>query len=456
MIAFQLTCFSDNIPDWFTTLVSSHPMLIAEILIQYASAELKAGGSFIRSIYSLNHDIRYKEIAIIAAPCLLKTFPVRARNDQLNILDNLLKAALRYIPATLRPIVRKKITQKSMDIAQKIYWHTTNVLLDSERFQAVFRQYIEKTESHVNHLCQFLFDEANWVNELSVNMIGKLIELIIPYADVEPLNKGGFLSDSRRRGYQLQNLIKRLSSLSTKEASQEIDRLLLTLDTVKNIKLQLEDARYQQKLRQRENDFSFMEPQKIAQILANKAPANTMDLASLALEVISTIENDLRTENDDGKRSFWNFETKKNTENKKNEIKRSPRNETLCRDILLGRMRTLLVAQNIDCQPEGDYHNDKRADIRLSYTAKLDLPIEIKREDNKYLWNGLHEQLINQYAIASNYGIYLVIWFGGENLPRAVDGGKKPRTPAELQARLEALLQPIDRNRIFIRVIDVS
>jgi hypothetical protein len=75
------------------------------------------------------------------------------------------------------------------------------------------------------------------------------------------------------------------------------------------------------------------------------------------------------------------------------------------------------------------------------------------------LWTSLREQLIAQYTIApraDEHGIYLVLWFGGEGMPCSTDGGKKPRSPDELQIRLEAQLNPIERLRIFVRVLDVS
>ncbi|MFT3849011.1 MAG: hypothetical protein QM739_10090 [Propionivibrio sp.] len=87
------------------------------------------------------------------------------------------------------------------------------------------------------------------------------------------------------------------------------------------------------------------------------------------------------------------------------------------------------------------------------------MPIEIKRDDNRELWRAARTQLMAQYASASKawgYGIYLVLWFGRGDLPVARDGGKKPVSAAELQSRLESLLDPEERRRIFVRVLDVS
>jgi hypothetical protein len=95
----------------------------------------------------------------------------------------------------------------------------------------------------------------------------------------------------------------------------------------------------------------------------------------------------------------------------------------------------------------------------LSYRTELDLPIEIKRDSNESLWSALRKQLIGQYAIApraNGHGIYLVLWFGGKGMPGATDEGKKPRSPEELRTRLEAQLDPTERQRIFVRVLDVS
>lgn len=113
----------------------------------------------------------------------------------------------------------------------------------------------------------------------------------------------------------------------------------------------------------------------------------------------------------------------------------------------------------IECQPEGDYANDKRADIRLSYRNEFELPVEIKRDSNESLWTALHNQLVDQYAIApraNRHGIYLVLWFGGKGIPCATSGGNKPRSPEELKSRLEEQLSPIERQRIFVRILDVS
>jgi hypothetical protein len=126
---------------------------------------------------------------------------------------------------------------------------------------------------------------------------------------------------------------------------------------------------------------------------------------------------------------------------------------------LLARLRIHLSSFGIKCDPEPEYANDKRADISVSYLNEYELPIEIKRDDNRDLWTALRRQLIGQYSIspkASGHGIYLVLWFGKNDLPAVKDGGKKPTSPEALRTRLEAQLDPEERKRIFVRVLDIG
>src|SRR5690606_29000647 len=114
----------------------------------------------------------------------------------------------------------------------------------------------------------------------------------------------------------------------------------------------------------------------------------------------------------------------------------------------------------ITADPEADHSGNKRSDIRLNYRNQFMLPLEIKRDSNDGVWTAIHKQLIDQYTRepkTGGHGIYLVLWFGEpKKIARALDGGSRPQSPEELQMRLEALLLPEQRSRIFIRVLDVS
>ncbi len=450
LVAFQLTYTSDNIPAWFSYIAENHSNIFADIFIKYVNAKLKAKSHFINGVHLLD-NVDYKKISLLVVPGLLRNFPIVIKKNQLNYLSYFLKIAFCYQRDILPAIVEMKITKKSMGIAQKIYWHATNAFLNPQKNYYALLRYIGKTEARISHLSNFLLDweDKNEIYELPANMLGKLIELMVPYAE-DNCSVWKEKSVHHLQNVITQKLITRLGRLLTLEASAELDRLL-SLPKIEKTKPLLKWVREEQKLRQRENDFSFLEPKQIAQILINKDPVNTADLASLALDVIDNVAKDLRFDNDNGILSFWNVDSY----NKPVE----PRVETSCRDLLLSRMWTLLENRGIDCQPEARYSRGTSADIRLSYRTNFEVPIEIKCDSNKELWTNLRKQLINQYSIApkaNGYGIYLVLWFDGKKIPSPTDGGKKPLSPKELKTRLEAQLHPSERQHIFIRVLDLS
>jgi hypothetical protein len=451
MIAFRLTYGADNTPAWFLHLVETRPELLADVLVDYASATFRSKSDFVDGIYALAHDPLYGAVARNAAPSLLERFPLRCRSGQLNHLEYLLKAALRHAPETLAELVAKKSVARSMDAAQKVYWLAAGMLLSPAQYEKVLWDYIGKSQARANYLSGFLserFGDPDPGYELSPRTMGKLIELLTPHAELE-WSRGGFVTDTMRRGDYVRALVRRLGAMATPEASAEVERLIAQPGLHK-LKFQLEDTRHQLQLIQREKAFRFLELADVTQILANREPTDARDLAVLALAHLDDIARNIRTDNGDHFRLFWT-ETPGNNQ---------PKQENSCRDALRLLLIQRLAPFGIDCQPEVDHFSDKRADIQLFYRNEIELPIEIKGEWNEALWNGLRKQLIGQYAIApkaAGHGIYVVLWFGGERQKATpLDGGKRPRSAAELQSRLEAQLNPVERRSIYIRVLDVS
>ncbi len=452
MFAFRLTYGADNTPEWFTHFVEERPALLAEVLTEYAVTTLKARRDFISGIYPLANDPIYSSVARLAVPAILAAFPVRAKSPLISQLGYLLKAALRYSVEQLAGLIEKKLAAKGMDVAQRVYWLTTAMLLDPPKYEPELWKYIGKSWVRANHLGAIISDRFTGLSSdyvLSAGTLGKLIELLSPHAEFERMS--GIVTDTMQRGENIRGMVTRLGALATDDAAFEIERLL-ALPALSKLRLALEGARHQLKLNQRETAFRFPPMASVAQILANRAPANAADLAAMALDYLDEIADEIRNDNDDGFRAFWNVENRKPI---------GKREENLCRDALLTRLRKRFASATfgIDCQPEVDYANDKRADIRLSCRNEFELPIEIKRDDNRSLWTALRSQLIAQYTIspkASGFGIYVVLWFGQGDLPTAKDGGKKPVSAQELQSRLAAQLDLEERRHVFVRVLDVS
>jgi len=450
MLCLGFTIARGKTSGWFLYFVEQKPGLVAEVLYEYAERAFKAQKEYIEGIYQLVDDDAYGSVAKIAVPKLLKSFPRRIKKFQMQHLECLLKSGLRYDIANMAAIIKEKVAVKTMDVPQKIYWLTAGMLIEPALYEELLWGFIGHLWQRARCVADFL--KGRMVDlqvdyRLTAQTLARLIELLTPHAEFEWPKGGGFLTDPMHLGEEIRALISKLMALGTQDSLVEVDRLL-ALSSLSKIKHQLQSGRYELIKRIREENFAFPTLEKVSQILLNKAPVNSADLTSLVLAHLDDIASEIRESNSDIFRQFWN---EKPT--------RLHKDENSCRDVILDKLKQSLRTFRLDCQPEGDYFNDKRADIRVSLMNDLELPIEIKGEWHDELWTSMNDQLTERYARAKNtggHGIYVALWFDGSLQKSPKDGGGLPKSPIELQERLSAMVPIGMQNYIHVRVIDVS
>ena len=112
----------------------------------------------------------------------------------------------------------------------------------------------------------------------------------------------------------------------------------------------------------------------------------------------------------------------------------------------------------IDAQPEGRYADDKRADIRVAYRNRFNVPVEIKKSNHRGLWTSIRDQLVEKYTRdpgCDGYGVYVVLWFGSDGVVPSPAG----TPPSSAEALKEALVRSLgasERLKLSIVVIDVA
>ena len=450
MVCFRLTDGTETPPEWFLHLVSNVPELVSKVLITYASESFKAHQEYVDGIYPLARNATFTRVARLAVPTLLLSFPTRNRSNQLNQLNSLLRAALKYEMPELPSIVAKKLKLKSLDPGQRVYFLLTGMLIDPEQYEQKFWDFVGDSWQRIQHIPDFLgkrLSDLPMDFTLSAKTFAKLIEIQTPFAEFDWPMGGGAVSQAMSLGDHVRGLIGKLTALGTTDSLEEINRLL-ELPTLEKIKRHLLSSKHEVIQRLRENTFSHPTLANVAKILSNKSPIGPADLQAIVLDCLEQIGKEIQTNNSDPFRQFW-------TEGSDNKHK----SENSCRDALLAMLRGHFEPLGIDGQPEFDYVNDKRADIRVSYRNTITVPIEIKGEWHPELWTAIQTQLIPQYTKqkeTEGFGIYLVLWVGGAEQPAARDGGKKPATSAELESRLHGLLPKEDQKRIAVRVINIT
>ncbi len=213
---------------------------------------------------------------------------------------------------------------------------------------------------------------------------------------------------------------------------------------------ELSHAQDSQRVIRRDAGYRHPDIEQACRTLNGGIPANAADLSSLLMDLLVDLARDIRKGNTDDWRQYWNVDSHGRPVD--------PRPEESCRDTLLSALRQRLP-QGVDAQPEVQYANKKRADIRVS-CGDFQVPVEIKKNRHLKLWSALRDQLIAKYTsdpATGGYGIYLVFWFGKEHTQSPPSGGR-PAGPEELSERLavEANLSAVEARKISICVVDVS
>jgi hypothetical protein len=456
LVAFRFTWGADLKAEWCTALVKTRPDLVAGVLLTYALSLLRKGRDYLHGIWQLAYDDEYAAVALAVLPDLLIGFPLRAKNRQLtNILDPLLKAALRHLdPLALVDIISARLEQGSMSAAQRVYWLACGLMLSPHAYEAALARYIGASKMRRSHLGAFIHDgerRPGFYAALPESSLALLIELLAPGSPPERPTGAYWVSPAMQTADEVRRFIDTLGANPSEAAGQQLARLLV-MPQLAPWQGRLQHAAHTQRIARRKAAFRPSGIAEICRTLANREPANAADLAALTYEHLRELGRKIRDGSTNDYRQYWEYN--------ENHQPVRPKRENDCRDILLSALIERLGRLGIDAVKEGYYADDNRADIRVSFggAAGFNVPIEIKKDSHSDLWRAMREQLIERYTRdpgADGFGIYLVLWFGGKDMPLP-QVGKKPRSAAELEERLRQTLSPEEGRRISVCVIDCA
>ncbi len=453
-LAFYFTAATDDVPDWLKTLVKRNPGLVSEMFIQYAVACLKAKKDHVSGIYQLAHDELWEGVAVRSAVPILEKYPVRGKAVQINSLDCLLKAALRYDRDRLLVLVDKKLQLASMDVMQRSHWLAVGLLLHPEIYDKMVCEFMGSSSTRISSIAGFLTTRhEKWQpdNKLSETTIGMLIQKLGGCFKPYEFSRSGSVTHEMNAADLVSGFIANLSSNETVEATHELERLL-NLPELKQWNDSLSGALYRQRKIARDTSFKQPDIFQVKKTLDGIEPANPADLMALTLDHLDDLVCQIRDGSTNDFKQYWNTNS--------HDKPISPKVEDACRDALLSDLQLRLASLDIGAIKEGYYANNKRADIKISYhgTSGFNIPIEIKRDTHSKLWSALRGQLTERYTRdpgAQGYGIYLVFWFGTGKVPPP-PYGKKPKSAAEMKEVLWNMMTEEERRLIGVCVIDCS
>ena len=450
-------------PRWLQPLLNEQPELVADILIKSISPGLRKSRDFSNRLYELVNSREYKGIAEIVTTPLLRSFPVRCTERQLPGLRFLMIAAERHCPKDMFvEMIKEKLKHTSMNVAQRVYWLAAGLISSPQCFSDSLREYVAGNKRRVMHLGTYIggrFDQLPaQLDQNYLSAIATLIRLLgavysPSFFDSEldsDAEDDGEFSWGMDISYRIDGFVNQLMENPSHKATRELEKLAMD-ETLSVWRTRLEIAIGKQKGIRREASFNHADVSSILGVLDNRQPANPADLAALTMDHLSEIATRIRNGNTSDWRQYWNVDSY-------NRVER-PKPENACRDILLSDLQQRLANLDIDALAEGNYADDKRADIRVFFGG-FNVPIEIKRSCHRNLWTAIRTQLIAKYTRnpgADGHGIYLVFWFGNhKNCLPTPDADPPPKSADELKRRLEKSLTDAEQRKISVCAIDVE
>ena len=450
---YYCTPHGDYRPKWYRRLLEARPEVVAEVQIRFAVSEFRSDSESIYKLWELAHDPEHAQVVRYASLPLLRAFPTRSKIKQLSDLDNLLWAAIQHADrVSFEELTERKLSRKSMNHAQRAHWLAAGLVVAPAIYRERLNDFVRDREKQVQQVATFFCDhqwaaryELGIPVSLEISTVKLLIRLIGSYVGPDLRWKGGFVSPAMEASRQVDTYIRHLATSPAQDASDALASLYAD-PVLERWHGELSRAQDSQRVIRRDAEYRHPTIEQVRETLNGGAPANPADLAALLVDRLQEIAMRIRTGNTDDWRQYWNEPSGQEP---------TPKHEELCRDALLSDLRQCLPP-GMDAQPEGQYANDKRADMRVA-CRDFQVPIEIKKSNHPKLWSAIRTQLIAQYTTdpaTGGYGIYLVFWFGREKCQPGPDG--RPTSAAELEERLRETLSPDEARMISVCVIDVA
>ena len=188
---------------------------------------------------------------------------------------------------------------------------------------------------------------------------------------------------------------------------------------------------------------------QLRNVVEEGPPTTGADLQAVLLDALDEAQARLQGDPLDWYRNFFHPDGPRKVGRHKD--------EEPCRDALLQMLDSRLTG--ITMRPEDHAADDKRVDIVAEISPHLIVPIEVKGQWNRELWTAADAQLDHLYVNdrRAERGIYLVLWFGGDQTLRSPPNGMpKPTTPDELKQALETTSKAVGSGRVAVFVLDLT
>lgn len=213
-VAFRYTELGND-QDWFKALLEARPAVVANVLIEHATMLLKAKKDQIGGVYQLAHSEEYASVARFAVVPLLRAYPIRATKKQASgVLDDLLKAALRYLnDDEMKRLVNEKLDIPKLDAAQRINWLVAGLVIAPGEYEGILAAFVGKRPARIQRLASFFSDRFDrWVirDAMPESSLAYLVRTCAPICSPDRPQGAHWVSPAMHTAEFVQMLVNRL------------------------------------------------------------------------------------------------------------------------------------------------------------------------------------------------------------------------------------------------------
>ena len=407
--------------------------------------QLVCGNEYVFELDRLTRDIRFAPLAGRLAVEWLTTFP----DMPLSVATELVSCALANAPREMLEqllVVWRMVDAPDLD---------SRLLRLSAAFVVAFGVYRDELQQVAAAHPEFIWSIRDRIekephvdtSQLEIPQLTFIVDAFGPQWPSTSPPMGVVMRGNRHAWHAtmfVDRVIHEIGGRPNPEATETLQRLIngpaaTYADTARH------SLSTQRKLRR---DFEYTAPrvEEIRAVLTDDLPETIDDMRAYFADRIHTTRERIQHANTDTWAVYWMGD--------------QPRNETFCRDRLIEQL-SVHLPEAIRIEPEGHMPVQRRADFVVTRN-EIGLPVEIKGQWHRDVWDAASDQLDAHYARewrAQGRGVYIVLWFGGvpgHQLPRAPAPLDRPTTAQELQDMLVSRLPESRRTQIDVFVIDVT
>ena len=366
----------------------------------------------------------------------------------LNVQTELLASALRNAPRKeVHELVVDLRKRDHPDLATKLLWLSADYVVDlQDRRPALAAAAAENPEFIWILRDRIASERGQRIDRISLDHLEFVVEAFGDHWPNVPRPTGVTMGDCNPSDASefIRDITYAIASCPESEATVTLQGLIA--DHAPSYADMMKHALALQLKGRRDRDYSAPTIGELRSAVTNGLPESIDQMRAFFADRIEELQKRIRGSNTDMWEAYW--------------VEDRPRAEPFCRNRMIDDISGRLPP-SIRFEPERHMPRQKRADIGAIRNS-VGLPVEIKGQWHRDVWNAACDQLDANYARdwqADGRGAYIVLWFGDvaeKRLPRHPDGLKRPETPEALRRMLIERLPEERRFWIDVFVLDVT